>query len=280
MSDDMPSRKQTVAEYFGALASPGFGLEDAFFLSMGRRLVEFANIPRRGQVLDVAAGRGANLFPAADSVGEGGRVIGIDLAEAMVRRTASEIKSRGLQNTQILQMDAEQLDFDDASFDRVLCGFALFFFPQLDRTLLEASRVLKPGGIFAASSFAPAPDFYPWRWYEELLSSYQISSRFEDLVNLAGRLFTPADFERALSPAGFVNIHIATETYDDMFEDEEDWWRHVRSSADGKLFSDLDLETLRKFREDAFEKLQALRGKDGIRARRQVLLVSGTKSAT
>ena len=127
---------------------------------------------------------------------------------------------------------------------------------------------------------APAPDFYPWRWYEELLSSYQISSRFEDLVNLAGRLFTPADFERALSPAGFVNIHIATETYDDMFEDEEDWWRHVRSSADGKLFRDLDLETLRKFREDAFEKLQALRGKDGIRARWQVLLVSGTKSAT
>jgi len=136
--------------FFGALVAPGFALDDDFFLSIGRKLVAFADISPHHYVLDVAAGRGANLFPAASIAGERGNVIGIDLAVQMVRETAAEIKKCGLRNAQMLQMDAEQLEFSDASFDRVLCGFALFFFPQLDRALAQVLRVLKPGGVFAA----------------------------------------------------------------------------------------------------------------------------------
>lgn len=49
----------------------------------------------------------------------------------MVERTAAEIKERGLRNADIRQMDAEDLEFPDASFDCVLCGFGLFFLPHL-----------------------------------------------------------------------------------------------------------------------------------------------------
>jgi len=49
--------------------------------------------------------------------------------------------------SRVLQMDAEQLAFEDASFDCMLCGFALFFFPNLEGAMSEVRRVLKPGGI-------------------------------------------------------------------------------------------------------------------------------------
>jgi len=92
---------------------------------------------RCAQVLDVGAGRGANLFPAAETVGPHGQVIGIDLAPGMVRETTAEIKRRNLPHVSMLQMDAEHLTFPDASFDVVLCGFAIFLFPHLEQVHLK-----------------------------------------------------------------------------------------------------------------------------------------------
>jgi len=64
-------------------------------------------------------------------------------AEISHGKVPREISQRGLANAQIRQMDAEHLDFPESSFEVVLCGFALFFFPQLDRALAEFGRVLK-----------------------------------------------------------------------------------------------------------------------------------------
>ena len=50
-------------------------------------------------------------------------------------------------------MDAEQLDFADGSFDVVLCGFGIMFFPDQNRALSEFRRVLKPGGTLAVSTW-------------------------------------------------------------------------------------------------------------------------------
>src|SRR5688500_2176491 len=83
----------------------------------GRRLVEGVGVSAGDAVLDVATGRGAVLFPAAERVGPGGSVVGIDLAVGMVERTRAEIERRGVANASVRQMDAERLDFADGSFD-------------------------------------------------------------------------------------------------------------------------------------------------------------------
>ena len=123
----------------------------SFFSHWGRRLVALAQIESGATVLDVATGRGANLFPAAELVGPRGQVIGIDLAEPMVRGTAADIDRRGLKNAEVRRMDAEKLEFPNAFFDCVTCGFALFFLPRVDRALTECARVLKPRGKIAVS---------------------------------------------------------------------------------------------------------------------------------
>src|SRR5579871_4085604 len=76
------------------------------FAYVGRRLVEHLGIGEGAQVLDVAAGRGANLFPAAEKTGASGHVTGIDLSEGMVRETSAEIARRGISNAEIRLMDA------------------------------------------------------------------------------------------------------------------------------------------------------------------------------
>ncbi len=64
-------------------------------------------------------------------MGPSGHVIGIDLAEGMARETQMEIQRRGLRQAEARQMDAEHLTFPNSSFDFVLCGFSLQFFPHL-----------------------------------------------------------------------------------------------------------------------------------------------------
>jgi ubiquinone/menaquinone biosynthesis C-methylase UbiE len=83
----------------------------------------------------VATGRGAVLFPAAERVGTTGDAVGVDLAEGMVQAANEEAERRGW-GPRVRAMDAEQLDFPDAAFDRVLCGFGIMFFPHLDQAYL------------------------------------------------------------------------------------------------------------------------------------------------
>jgi O-methyltransferase / aklanonic acid methyltransferase len=66
-----------------------------FFTHFGQRLGAQAQLAPGAAVLDVAAGRGAMLFPAAQQVGSGGRVIGIDLAANMVQKTTADSQRTG-----------------------------------------------------------------------------------------------------------------------------------------------------------------------------------------
>jgi ubiquinone/menaquinone biosynthesis C-methylase UbiE len=275
MQDDEQKKKQQAANFFHDLAAPGWDLDQRFFPAMGQRLVKLAELPEGGSALDVAAGRGASLFPAAEQVGETGRVVGIDLAPAMVQMTGAEIERRGLANTQMLQMDAENLDFPDAYFDRVLCGFALFFFPRLSRALAEFRRVLKPAGLVCVSTFAEGG--YAWNWYEALLKAHSVSFRTDDWDDFVTEdLHLPSDLERVFGQADFVDLRITTETFDDVFADKDAWWEQVWASADRAVLERLSPSQLAAFKSDAFDRLGQLKQDDGIHATYRVLFTRAT----
>jgi len=80
---DPQDKKDTLRGVFTRSASSYERIR--YFPIFGEWLVETAQIPEGAKVLDVACGRGAVLFPAAERVGYSGRVIGIDLAEGMAR---------------------------------------------------------------------------------------------------------------------------------------------------------------------------------------------------
>ena len=88
----------------------------------GERLVDAAGLVDGSRVLDVACGRGAVLRPAQAAAGPTGRVVGVDFSPEMVLAARASLGD----GVEVQVMDAEQLDFDDGSFDAVLCSFGVF----------------------------------------------------------------------------------------------------------------------------------------------------------
>ena len=114
------------------------------------RLLARAALKPGERVLDIACGTGLVTFPAAESVGLSGSVVATDISAAMVTYVAAEALRRSSTQITTVRMDAEFLQFPDATFDAVLCGLGLMYVPDPLQAMRETLRVLKPGGRLAA----------------------------------------------------------------------------------------------------------------------------------
>src|SRR5262245_56488818 len=112
------------------------------------RLVATAHVQPGDRVLDVACGTGIVARTAAGIVGSAGHVTGLDLNPGMLA-----VANRLRPDLDWQQGDAASLPFPDASFDRVLCQFALMFFPDRLTALREMRRALILSGTLALSTF-------------------------------------------------------------------------------------------------------------------------------
>jgi ubiquinone/menaquinone biosynthesis C-methylase UbiE len=165
MSKAYQEQKAQIAGLFSQVWPTYDEVGPPVFGYFGRRLVEFAEIKSGDKVLDVAAGKGAVLFPAAERVGPAGRVIGIDLSAGMVaetRRRVEEASGNEYLPAEIYEMDAENLEYSDSTFDNVLCGLALFFFPHREQALAGFRRVLKSDGRIAVTTWGRSQGYSAW----------------------------------------------------------------------------------------------------------------------
>lgn len=123
-------------------------------------LVDAAALAPGQKVLDVACGTGIVARAAAERVGAGGAVTGLDLNDnmlAVARRLRPDIEWK--------KGDAAQLPFADESFDAVLCQSALMFFPQPVQALREMARVARGDGTIAVQlwgALASQPAYSPF----------------------------------------------------------------------------------------------------------------------
>jgi phosphatidylethanolamine/phosphatidyl-N-methylethanolamine N-methyltransferase len=128
-----------------------------------------------GRVLEVGVGTGLSLPYYSSAV----RLCGVDISEPMLRKAQQRVAELGLANVEALSvMDAEHLQFPDASFDAVVAQYVITTVPNPEATLDEFARVLKPGGEIVLVSrvgaeaglrralerwFAPAARKLGWR---------------------------------------------------------------------------------------------------------------------
>jgi O-methyltransferase / aklanonic acid methyltransferase len=268
MSLESQNKKDTLRGVFTRSASSYERIR--YFPIFGEWLVEMAQIPEGAKVLDVACGRGAVLFPAVERVGPSGHVIGIDLAEGMARETQMEIQRRGLQQAEARQMDAERLTFSDSSFDFILCGFSLQFFPHLEQALSEFRRVLKPDRHIAVTTWAS--DDERWNWFDDLRNEYGA------VVKLGSQsLDKPDEIQRWFSQAGFVDIQINSKELDMVYRDEEEWWNTEWSISGRAGLEKLSADDLEQFKAEAFEKVQAQKQGDGFHYQLEALCTIAKK---
>lgn len=114
-------------------------------------ILERAGVAPGMDVLDVACGTGNATIPAAKA---GARVTGLDFAPALLE-IARERAADAMVEIDFVEGDAQELPFDDASFDRVVSCFGHMFAPDHERTAAEMKRVLRPGGAIAFACWTP-----------------------------------------------------------------------------------------------------------------------------
>jgi SAM-dependent methyltransferase len=154
-----------------------------YIAHVGERLVSAAGADAGMTVLDVACGTGNAAIPAARA---GARVTGLDITPSLLEGGREKAAKAGVE-VDFVEGDAEDLPFDDGTFDRVLSTFGHMFAPRHRVTADQMKRVCRPGGRIgiccwtpsgsvgdllrtSASFMPPPPDFAsgpPFLWGDE-----------------------------------------------------------------------------------------------------------------
>jgi ubiquinone/menaquinone biosynthesis C-methylase UbiE len=158
------------------------------------RLVTLTAPQNDWRVLDIATGGGHVAYTFAPHVA---RVWATDITQEMLDMVKLEAAKRGLANIRTTYAKAEQLPFDDASFDLVTCRIAPHHFDSIPEFLTEAHRVLKPDAVLAVVDNVVPPGIVG-----DYVNAFE---RFRDPSHL--RAWTMEEWRAAIKDAGFVLGH-------------------------------------------------------------------------
>lgn len=165
---------------------------DALFgpiLHPGRKLIiRTLNLQRGDNILEVGVGTGLSLPLYPKDV----RITGIDICGEMLAKARERVRQQGLSQVDaVLEMDAENLDFAENSFDKVVAMYVVSVVSDPTRLVDEMRRVCKPRGeIFIANHFRSRNGFI--RALEDLFSplaklvGFHPDLALEDLLERTG----------------------------------------------------------------------------------------------
>lgn len=161
-------------------------------------------------VLDLGSGAGFDSFLAAAQVGETGHVIGVDMTSEMVAKARQHAREAATSNVEFRLGEIENLPVADSSVDVITSNCVINLSPDKRRVLVEAFRVLRPGGRLAVSDVvatAPLPE--------------DVRNDLELYSSCIGGAATIRELEDILSEAGFEDIRI--EPRDESREFIREW---------------------------------------------------------
>src|SRR6201994_2760599 len=132
------------------------------------RAVQALGLRPGDTVIDMACGTGL-IFPLLQqAVGPGGRIVGVDLTDAMLARAQDRIKANGWSNVSLVQADAADFDFP-ADVDAILCTYALTQVPECAEVIAHGTAALSGGGRWVVLDLK-VPDNTP-RWLAQLATA-------------------------------------------------------------------------------------------------------------
>ena len=226
-SDDVAARNRAV---FSAAADHFDDEALGFFPRIGAETVDRLGLAPGQRVLDVACGTGHSAIPAALAVGPTGSVIGADLAEPLLALARAKASVLGVRQIEFVEGDFRNLPYDDGAFDAVVCGFGIFFVPDMEAAAAELWRMVAPGGRLAITTwgpdlFAPMADTFFAAVRAELPPDTPAASSASrlDTPDALRALFAGAGIDGAVDAVAVPGSH--------PLRSADDWWTIVIGSG-------------------------------------------------
>ena len=112
---------------------------------------EYAHIKTGDTVIDLGSGAGNDCFVARALIGETGKVIGVDMTEAMINKARTNTDKLGFNNVEFRLGDIENMPVSENLADVVISNCVLNLVPDKEKAFNEIFRILKPGGHLSVS---------------------------------------------------------------------------------------------------------------------------------
>jgi demethylmenaquinone methyltransferase/2-methoxy-6-polyprenyl-1,4-benzoquinol methylase len=110
-----------------------------------RRAVQALGLAPGDSVIDIACGTGLNFSLIEDVIGPSGRIVGVDLTDAMLAQAQDRIDMKGWGNISLVQADAADFDFP-TEVDAIVSTYALSQVPECAEVIGHGAAALSPGG--------------------------------------------------------------------------------------------------------------------------------------
>ena len=239
-----------------------------------RELVASAGIERGHSVLDLACGTGAVSAQVAQLLGPSGMLVGIDFA-----RGALAIARKGVPAGHFAEMDAESIGLA-TRFDRVVCQYALMFFPDPAKVLGQVAGLLKDGGRLAVAVHGTARGVPYFSTIMEPVLAHIPDIR-PDGTPTVHRFGEPSNLERLLSSAGFADVAVKKFVFSYDAGAFDDYWSDYMSATAASIRSKIEAKgdrVVEAIREEARKKAESfVRNDNTIRFPWDVLVAAAEK---
>jgi demethylmenaquinone methyltransferase/2-methoxy-6-polyprenyl-1,4-benzoquinol methylase len=129
------------------------------------RAVQALGLRAGDSVIDIACGTGLNFPLIEEAIGPDGRIVGVDLTDAMLNQAQDRIETNGWSNISLVQADAVDFDFP-SEVDAILSTYALSQVPKCAEVIAHGAAALSGGGRWVVLDLK-VPDNTP-RWLTQL----------------------------------------------------------------------------------------------------------------
>lgn len=245
---------------------------------VGNAMIERLGIGDNQQHLDIAAGTGEPGLSVA-KLAPRGRVVLTDLAPEMLEIAERRARARDIANIETTGCSADDLPFDDHTFDSVSVRFGFMFFPDLKKAMAEIARVLKVGGRLCSSVWVN-PTENPWTTIvtEALAAEIDLPPTDPDSPTMY-RCAAPGYVRELYEGAGLHSIDEWDVGVELVTQSPEEYWdvisEHVSLAA--AALQRVDEPTKSRIRANAIERVQAFEKSGAIRVPGVARCVLGTK---